>query len=86
MNHNVHLCISGCLTLKLSLSWKTVICSLAASPLGFLFSSVAPSGEIGIVERSTGDAGLSPLVGADAVAAAMVSLRWRCWELRKTKR
>ena len=77
MNHNVHLCMSGCLTLKLSLSWKTVICSSPeVSPLGFLFSScpLDPFGEMGIVERSTGDEGLSPLEGAEATAAAMIAL------------
>ena len=49
MNHKVHLFANGCLTLKLSLSWKTVTCSL--STFGFLFSS--PTGEIGMVDRST---------------------------------
>lgn len=52
-----------------------MICSspVLLSPLAFLFSSCpfVPSGEIGIVERSTGDEGLaSPLVGAEAAAAA----------------
>jgi hypothetical protein len=77
VNHRVHLCIKGCLTLKLSLSWKTVICSSPElSPLGFLFSSwpFDPSGEMGIVERSTGDAGLSPLEGAEVTAAAMIAI------------
>lgn len=81
MNHKVHLCIRGCFTLKLSLSWKTVICSPSAfSPFGFVFSSVwsfdllPPSGEMGIVERSTGEEGFtSPLIGACAVAAAMIA-------------
>jgi hypothetical protein len=78
VNQRVHLCINGCLTLKLSLSWKTVICSspVLLSPLGF-FSSCPfePSGEIGIVERSTGEEGLaSPLVGAEATAAAMIAI------------
>ena len=81
MNHNVHLCISGCFTLKLSLSWKTVICSPSAfSPFGFVFSSawpldlLPPSGEMGIVERSTGEEGLaSPLTGVCAVAVAMIA-------------
>lgn len=65
MNHKVHLFINGCLTLKFSGSWKTVICSSTLSPLGFLFSSLLllPSGEIGMVERSTGDDGLGE-VGA----------------------
>lgn len=49
MNHSVHSCISGCLTLKFSGSWKTVICSsslysfFAAAPLGGEFSSFGPS-------------------------------------------
>ena len=75
VNHKVHLCIRGCLTLKLSLSWKTVICSspVAASLLGFLFSSRGPSGEMGIVERST---------GSEAAAAAMMSIIDRCSMIR----
>lgn len=51
MNQRVHLFCRGCLTLKLSLSWKTVtglLSSLASLP----FSSL-PFGEIGMVERST---------------------------------
>ncbi len=64
--------------MKLSLSWNTVICSspVLFSPLGFLFSSCpfAPSGEIGIVERSTGDEGFaSPFMGAEATAAVMIT-------------
>lgn len=77
VNHRVHLFINGCLTLKLSLSWKTVICSSPElSPLGFLFSlcPLVPSGEMGIVERSTGDEGLSPLEDVDATAAAMIAI------------
>ena len=73
MNHKVHLCINGCLTLKLSLSWKTVICSSPFSVLG-LVSFSPPAGEIGIVERSTGDAGFafSLLAGATAAMVAVV--------------
>jgi hypothetical protein len=75
VNHRVHLFIKGCLTLKLSLSWKTVICSSPDSPLGFLFSSwpLEPPGEMGMVERSTGDAGLSSLED-EATAAAMIAI------------
>jgi transketolase N-terminal domain/subunit len=74
VNHKVHLCMSGCLTLKLSLSWKTVICSLSACALA-LPSTLSPSGEIGIVERSTGEAGFAfSLVEAVAVAAAMFAV------------
>lgn len=74
MNHNVHLCIKGCLTLKLSGSWNTVICS---SPLGLALSPLEspPTGEMGIVERSTGDVGLSAVAGASRVAAAMISMK-----------
>ena len=59
MNHKVHSCIKGCLTLKFSGSWKTVTCSSpdCAAPssedifgLGFSFA-----GEIGIVSRGTGE-------------------------------
>lgn len=53
MNHKVQVCIRGWMTLKLSLSWKTVIFS---SPPFVFFSALAeglPPGEIGIVERST---------------------------------
>jgi hypothetical protein len=32
---------------------------------------------MGIVERSTGDEGLSPLEGAEATTAAMVAIVWR---------
>lgn len=63
VNQRVHLCIKGCLTLKLSASWKTVICS--SSLAADLFSPEAPSGEIGMVDRSTGEADLaSELRGA----------------------
>lgn len=71
MNQRVHLCINGCLTLKFSGSWKTVICSssLCSSldPVEF-----PPSGEIGMVDRSTGEAGFTLCVGAsrDVVAIA----------------
>ena len=54
-----------------------MICSSPElSPFGFLFSScpLVPSGEMGIVDRSTGDEGLSPLEGAEATAAAMVAI------------
>lgn len=38
-----------------------------------LSSALSPSGEIGIVERSTGEAGFTfSSVGADIVAAAMI--------------
>lgn len=55
MNHKVQLCARGCLTLKLSLSSKTVTgapsAAGAASPeVEALFP---PSGEMGIVDKST---------------------------------
>lgn len=49
VNHNVHLFCSGCLTLKLSLSWKTV----TGVPPSFASASTPPPGETGMVERST---------------------------------
>ena len=71
MNHRVHSCIRGCLTLKLSLSWKTVICSSPdlAAPFalpskpesGLAFSS---AGEMGIVSRGTGESGLCSVISA----------------------
>jgi hypothetical protein len=69
VNHKVHLFIRGCLTLKLSGSWNTVICSSLDEPFELLFSSwpFAPSGEMGIVERSTWEDG-SPLTAAAMVA------------------
>jgi hypothetical protein len=74
VNHKVHLFIRGCLTLKLSLSWKTVICSSSSSPLALVISSaLSPHGEIGIVERSTGEDGFTfSSTGAWAVAVAMI--------------
>lgn len=73
MNHRVHSCIRGCLTLKFSGSWKTVTCSspdfaaplrvvapLSAVMLGSTFSF---AGEIGMVSRGTGELDLI-LVGA----------------------
>ena len=77
MNHKVHLFMSGCLTLKLSLSWKTVICSSSLSPFLVLSSALSPSGEIGIVERSTGEEGFTfSLTGVEAVAAAMIAVEY----------
>jgi hypothetical protein len=60
----------------LSLSWKTVICSSSLSPFALVISSpLSPSGEIGIVERSTGEEGFTfSLTGAEAVAAAMITV------------
>lgn len=71
MNQRVHLFMRGCLTLKLFLSWKTVICS-SAEPFGPLFSPwlFDPSGEIGIVERSTCE--VESVADAEATAVAMI--------------
>ena len=59
MNHRVHLFIRGCLTLKLSGSWKTVICSSAAycffSPLVPLTPLTSSDGDMGMVSRGTGE-------------------------------
>ena len=64
VNHRVHSCIKGCLTLKFSGSWKTVTCSspdfwaplLAVAPseviFGLMFSF---AGEIGMVSSGTGE-------------------------------
>jgi hypothetical protein len=77
VNHKVHLFIKGCLTLKLSGSWNTVICSSLGEPFELLFSSwpFAPSGEMGIVERSIWDEE-SPLAGVEAAAAAIIAAVW----------
>jgi hypothetical protein len=72
VNHKVHLCMRGCLTLKLSGSWNTVICASSAdlSPFDAL---LPPSGEMGMVDRSTGEAGLSaPFVDSVETAAMIV--------------
>ncbi len=52
-----------------------MICSSPDSPLGFLFSSwpFEPFGEMGMVVRSTGDAGFSS-VEDEAKAAAMTAI------------
>jgi len=75
VNHKVHLFMSGCLTLKLSLSWKTVICSSPVfSPFALVIScAFSASGEMGIVERSTGEDGFTfSFTGAWVVVAAIV--------------
>lgn len=48
MNHNVHSCIKGCLTLKFSGSWKTVILSplVVIESDGTEFSSIELSGPL----------------------------------------
>lgn len=72
VNHKVHSCIKGCLTLKFSGSWNTVICSSTVSEESgaskFEFSSslsaesLSFAGEIGMVSSGTGDFG-SAVVG-----------------------
>ena len=73
VNQSVHWFMSGCLTLKFSGSWKTVISSLSlysffgAPPFGATFSS--PAGEMGMVSRGTWVSGLiDPLVWTFSVA------------------
>lgn len=77
VNHRVHSCINGCLTLKFSGSWNTVTGSspdfadpllaeplLALAPSELMFGSVfSLSGEIGMVSRGTGELDLR-VVGA----------------------
>jgi hypothetical protein len=59
VNQRVHWCMSGCLTLKFSGSWKTVRTSSSADDLEAADSSdepavmFAPSGEMGMVSRGT---------------------------------
>ena len=79
MNQRVHSFISGCLTLKLSLSWKTVTGSSELFPLEVVGSldpelSDSPSfvGEIGMVSSGTGEAGL-PLT-AEALGVSSVAM------------
>ena len=67
MNHRVHLFSSGCLTLKFSLSWKTVTTLPSAS----FVSEAPPEGEMGMVERSTCWSMLAA-AGAGGEADAMV--------------
>ena len=58
VNHRVHVFIKGCLTLKFSGSWKTVIGSVALkalleASLPSFAPEIPPSGEIGIVSSGT---------------------------------
>ena len=85
MNHNVHSFIKGCLTLKFSGSWNTVICSSPvlevfedercltvafSSPL--LVESESFAGEIGMVSRGTGELGFAGPFREGACRAAMM--------------
>lgn len=78
VNHSVHSCIRGCLTLKLSGSWNTVTFSSESIFVVFTFSvisSVSPSaGEIGIVSRGTGLEGSMP-GGGEASVAMILRMR-----------
>jgi hypothetical protein len=65
VNHKVQVCINGCLTLKLSASWKTVrteLGSRAASMLALMDSPLPPSGEMGIVVKSTGESATDAMI------------------------
>ena len=70
MNHKVHSCIKGCLTLKFSGSWKTVTCSspdwVALSSEVIFGLAFSFAGEMGMVSRGTGELDLI-VVGRVAV-------------------
>lgn len=80
MNQSVHSCIRGCLTLKFSGSWKTVMCSSDVGtcevPVGWEvgFSSALPAesfsfvGEMGIVSSGTRDFGSTEAEGVSTDA------------------
>ena len=80
VNHNVHSCINGCLTLKLSGSWKTVTFSSEsrfAVPIFSVMPSMLPSvGEMGIVSRGTGLEGSIPGGGDASVAILSEVSEW----------
>lgn len=89
MNHKVHSCIKGCLTLKFSGSWKTVTGSspdfavplLVGAPsseamLGSVFSF---AGEIGMVSSGTGELGLIVVGGMTEVDMAEIRV-WNAVE------
>lgn len=52
VNHRVQSWANGCLTLKLSLSWNTVVRSPSLGSVA-VFGALSPSGEMGMVVRST---------------------------------
>lgn len=79
VNQRVHSFISGCLTLKLSLSWKTVTGSSELFPFEVVASldpdlSDSPSfvGEMGMVSSGTGEAGF-PLM-AEALGVSSIAI------------
>ena len=67
MNHRVHLCIKGCLTLKLSAEWKTVSCSPLA---GSSAVSSSLGGEMGISVSGR----CSSLISKGAVAVDAITV------------
>lgn len=85
MNHSVHSFIKGCLTLKFSGSWKTVICSsrvldvfeegcclavVFSSPL--LVESGSFAGEMGMVSSGTGELGFAGPCREEACRSVMM--------------
>ena len=67
MNHKVHVFINGCLTLKLSASWKTVMFSplvvlVVAGAAFSLFCCVVPRSPLACSELSTGAGATSAMV------------------------
>lgn len=77
VNHRVQVFMSGCLTLKLSASWKTVRTALSSvvalvEDLSWASDELLPStGEIGIVSRGTGWEGF----GAVATSAIVLVVK-----------
>jgi hypothetical protein len=74
VNHSVHLFISGCLTLKLELSWKTVMVSVSPSSGLAPLVPLGASGEIGIVSNGTGCDATSVIVRAERARRGCVVL------------
>lgn len=94
VNQRVHSCINGCLTLKLSLSWKTVTGSsellgfeTAASCASDSPESLSLVGEIGMVSSGTGEVGLPLVAGASGASrVAMLGCSVRLTQLSSEKR
>ena len=87
VNHKVHSCINGCLTLKFSGSWNTVTGSspdladplLALPPSELMFVAVfSLSGEMGMVSRGTGELDLRAVGAVTEVDMARV----RVWKAK----
>lgn len=87
MNHRVHVCMSGCFTLKLSGSWNTVRISpseVAAVEACSLDSPEASSdGEMGIVLRSTCWSGCGAVATSAMVKDGIVEVGAGCDACRK---